>query len=59
MKVKCIRPILTEDGVTEIIYYFNPETLKLEFDEKDFSLLLQVLKKQAHDIPDLTEYEAV
>jgi hypothetical protein len=56
MKLKCIRPILTEDGVAEIIYFFDTETLELEFKEEDRQLLLKIASGEAFDVPDMTKY---
>jgi hypothetical protein len=59
MRIKCTRPILTNDGVSEIIYYFDSETLELEFNEKDLPLLIQVIDGKAFDVPGMTEYVMV
>ena len=59
MRIKCIRPILTDDGVAEIIYYFDSETLELTFDEKDLPLLMKVIDQEAYDVPGMTEYALV
>jgi hypothetical protein len=56
MKIKCTRSVLTENGVTEIDFYFDTETLDFEFNDKDIELLIDVYNEKAFDIPDLTEY---
>jgi hypothetical protein len=58
MKIKCKRPIITADGVTEIEYIFDTETLKLIFDSKDNDLLLALyMEKETQGIPELTTFE--
>ncbi len=58
MKIKCKRPILSSKGIAEITFYFDTETLELDFDERDYPLLIEIFNKQAVDCPELTDYEA-
>ena len=59
MKIKCTRPVLTPDGVSEIKFYFDTETLELSFDEKDLLLLVDIYRNRALDISELTDYEKI
>ena len=58
MKIRCKRPVITADGITEIEYIFDTETLELTFNPKDVGLLSDLYQeKETQDIPELTTYE--
>lgn len=57
MRIKCIRPVLLEDGAGQLIFYFDTETKELHFDDKDLSLLLKVYHNTAIDLAELTDFE--
>lgn len=57
MRIKCTRAIITKEGVADLIYYFDTETLNLEFDERDWPLLVLLYKKEACDVQGMTKYE--
>ena len=59
MRIKCTRAIITKEGIVDLIYYFDTETLRLEFDEKDWPLLVKIYNKEACDVHGMTEYEAM
>jgi hypothetical protein len=56
MKIKCIRSVISKNGITEITYFFDTETLEFEFDEKDTQLLIDLYQKKAQDIPEFTDF---
>ena len=58
MKIKCKRPIITPNGITDIEYIFDTETLDFIFDPKDADLLLGLYQEtDTQDIPEMTDYE--
>ena len=57
MKILCIRPVITPDGMTEIEFYFDTETLELEFKKEDLPLLISLYKNEAIDIPETAIYK--
>ena len=59
MKIKCTRAIITKEGVVDLVYYFDSDTLELVFDEKDYPLLMKIYNKEACDVHGMTEYEAM
>lgn len=59
MKIKCTRPVMGNDGISEIVFYFDTETLEIEFDKKDIPLLVAIYKQGAIDIPELSDFEIV
>lgn len=56
MLIRCERPVITDDGVHQLVFYFNTETLEFEFDEKDHGLLIKLYNQQAIDVPEQSDY---
>jgi len=55
MIIKCQRPIITKDGIQDITFIFNIETLEFKFDDKDLLLLIDLYyKNQTIDIPEFS-----
>lgn len=58
MKIKCTRPVLTRDGILDIEFIFDTETLELTFDETATSLLVDIYHtNDAVDMPEFTQYQ--
>lgn len=57
MKIRCKRPIITEEGITELEFVFDTDTHEMTFSDKDVDLLLVIYKKKCLEFPELTTYE--
>lgn len=58
MKIRCKRPVITAEGITDIEYTFDTETLEFVFDPKDFDLLIDLYRKDGtQDIPEMTKFD--
>lgn len=60
MKIKCTRPVLTRDGILDIQFILDTETLELIFDEDATSLLIEIYHtNEAVDMPEFTQYQII
>jgi len=56
MRIKCVRSVITSDGMQEIVFEFDTDTLELHFDPKDKNLLISLFNGDAVDIPETGNY---
>jgi len=48
---------MSKEGMRELVFFFDTETLEFVFDEADTELLSEIYMGSAQDIPEMAEYK--